>query len=131
MSYTIKKLPAESIIVFRLAHDFAVQAELGPAARDMLALLNSVEEPNFLICDLSEQTAFNMEDMLVGTDTAARGESSPLHHPKIRQAIFVTRNTALKLATNGLGNDVYGNLFVPVFENYEDALDYARSQLGQ
>jgi hypothetical protein len=60
---------------------------------------------------------------------AARGEASSMHHPKLRQMVFVTHNPAIRMATEGLDDEIYGNMFVPVYENYEDALAYVRSQL--
>lgn len=129
MSYTIRKLPNEPIVVFKAGADYDVQAEIQSVIRDANQILDSSRELLFQIIDFTDMVRMGMDDLMIGTDNSARGEASPFHHPKVRQSIFVTRNPALRMAAEGLGHDIYGNLFVPVFENYEDALRYVRSQL--
>jgi hypothetical protein len=129
MSYTFTQLPGEPIIVFKAHANYDVQAEIQSVLHDATALLNATKEPVFQIVDFSAMPGIDMEDLMVGTSASARGEESPFHHPKVRETIFVTNNPAFTMTARGLSNEVYGNLYVPVFENYEDALAYCRTQL--
>ena len=127
-SYTLRKLPDEPIIVFKMATNYD-GSEIELVVRDSTALFDAAEEPVILIVDLSNQAMLDMEELMIGANAAARGEASPFHHSKLRQTVFVTRNPIFKATAEELGLDIYGNLFVPVFENYEDALAYTRAQL--
>ncbi len=127
MSYTLKKLPDEPIFVFKAGADYDTQSETEPMNRKVIALLDAAQEPLVQIIDFSE-ASLDMNDMMAGASAAARGEDAPLHHPNVKLNLFVTRDPAFKMAVDGLNNEVFGRVFAKVFENYEEALAYARSQ---
>ncbi|HEX3050717.1 MAG TPA: hypothetical protein VHP83_08685 [Aggregatilineaceae bacterium] len=126
---TIKKLPNEPIIVLTPVWDLDAQPENPLLPNELLAFLNKLSEPVFQIADLSD-AELNMDDLMIGATVMGRGETSPFHHPNLRQTVVVTRSAAVRATAMGMGYDVYGNLYIPVYENFEDALAYVRSQLA-
>lgn len=131
MPYTIRKLPDEPIVIFKLGATYNTQLEREAAVRNFLGIIEHVEAPIFLMIDASDMEKMGLDDIMVGSASAARGENALFHHPNIRQIVIVTRNPAFRMAAEGLGYDVYGNLFVPVYENIEDALAFARGRLSE
>jgi len=130
MSFKHTKLPNEPIVAFQAGADYDAQKEMEATMSEANAIFDTLASPSYLILDFS-LTSMSIHDIVVGANASARGDNAPLHHPKIKQIVFVTRDKAMKMSAAGLGGKVFGELQVPVFDKYEDALTFVRTLITQ
>lgn len=102
MSYTLRKLPDEPIIVFTAAPNYDVREEIEFVVRDGIELYDASPEPVFLIVDFSDLPTMHLTDLMIGTERSARGADLPFHHPKVRQVVIVTRNPMIGAAAEAM-----------------------------
>jgi hypothetical protein len=127
MSYLNEKLAGEPIIISTLHKDFDFATEAEPSAIENLALLNAATQPLYFIADL-RAVHFDLGELIAGADLAAGGENPMLHHPNVKEALFVITDKIMEIAAENLGSQAFGRVKVKLFDNLEDALAYARSQ---
>lgn len=126
MPSSLKRIPGEPIIVEKMSADYHLSAEAPHAAPKVLKFLDRLPEPVFLIVDISDVQEISVEDLLIGTELAAASENAIYRHHNIREVLYVSNNTMIKLAAAGLGSNQFGNIKVTVFDTFESALQYAR-----
>ncbi len=127
MNYKVEALPGEPIIVTTLSAQSRIMEDMASSGAEVRALLDQAREPSFFIMDMSEMSV-NLDDVILGANRGARGEYPLSQHPNLREMLFVSRSSMIKLAIQGLNTVTFGNLNVRVFDSLDDALAYARSQ---
>lgn len=127
MSYKVEALPREPIILVTLSAQSLIMEDMAKSGVEVRALLDQAAEPSFFIMDMSELSV-SLDDVIVGANRGARSEQPLSHHPNLREMLFVSRSSMIKLAIKGLNTVTFGNLNARVFDSLDDALAYARSQ---
>jgi hypothetical protein len=127
--YSLAKLPEESIVVCTLCSDWQMTEHLSNLGAELNDLLYRVKYPVYLILDLSA-TRFEMHDLVVLANEAARGDGAFVHHQNLRGFLLVSDSPVIELTAQGMRTQTFG--FAPVSAHgcVEDALDAARLLLG-
>ncbi len=134
MSYTIRILPDEPIVIETLHSDFNLATEGGAAEAEMTALLESLQAPVYVIFDLHE-TSFGLDDLIAGANMLTRGvnDTAPrrgkpfFSHPNVRQLVMVSASPVIQLAAKGMNSPIFGHRDIKVVSTQEQALDYCRA----
>jgi hypothetical protein len=126
---TIEKIPDSPIVMSRATQGEGdvVQQALQTNA-EIKAVLDEQTEKVFLIIDLRD-ISVEFGDLVQVAMVSARGPDSLLHHPKIRENLFVMGNGVLRMGAKGLDNVMFGLLRTRTFDTPEEALNYCREQL--
>ena len=140
MSYTVKKLDHEPIIHYKLGADYSIVAESAAAEAEVIALVAAQVEPVYVIFDFS-QVKLGLEDVVQGSNMLVSGVGAKRHagektqgifdQPNMRQMIMVTDSRLIQMAAKGMNSPIFGNQNIVVCATPEEALAYARSQVGQ
>jgi len=128
MSFNVRKLPCEPITVYT-----AQSSDLDHMEQNnqiMLDMLDQLSAPVFHIADM-RPIKLNVDSLMQLAASVAYGEHSVLRHPMIKELILVTDSRLIAMAGDGLSSDIYGNLPVKIFGSLDEALQYARAQIGQ
>lgn len=126
MAYTIDKLSDCPVILMTLLPG-ANEIEVAPALHKTLDLLSEQPGPVFLIYDLTVFSV-NLDGMLRAAEIAPRGGRDVLHHPNVRENIFVVPDTLLWLAIRHLAANLAGESRIRRFAMVDDALTYCRAE---
>jgi hypothetical protein len=124
MAYRLTTLPEGAILLslFGIAQGEKIDA----TKEDCIALLDAQAQPVYFIVDFTESN-INFEHIMKGAASAGWGEGSFLHHPNVRQTLFVTASDILENVAEGMRGDLYGNLNIMTFRTLEDAQSYIRA----
>ncbi len=127
MPYQITKLPDDPIIVIHVDPKDFSPVSARAFQTELTALLDAQPGPVYLINVLPEDFTFDMEDLLQATQII-KAQSHLYQHRNIQGMAAVTTSDPLKLAYNGLSNEVFGGIHVRAFGNFEDAVAWVHSQ---
>lgn len=97
---------------------------------EIKSVLDRQTEKVFLIMDLSD-ISLEFGDLIQVASLSARGPDNLMHHPMIRENLFVLRDSLLKMAVKGLDNVMFGLLRTHTFDTVEEAIRYCREQIEQ
>jgi hypothetical protein len=125
MPTQFKKLDNEPIVVVTLPKEYNLAAELPKLLPRYLSLLDASPEQLYWIVD-ARNSPLTMEEIVTGASLVARGEHPLYHHRNIRQVIYVTSNQIMRLAAEGMKNEVFGRVNIVLFDDLDEALDYTR-----
>jgi hypothetical protein len=126
VSYTVKKIEGEPVILIQFHTDFDAHTEAQKAFEASAQLLSEQTEPVFTIWDVRKSVS-DLQSIMEGANVSRTNAT----HPNERGSIVVTDNEIVKLAMQGLNSEVYGNVVIPVFEDIDGALAYVRQQIGK
>jgi hypothetical protein len=126
MSYQVRKLPNEPIILTTLFQDYKPLTEITFSMRDTLQILDAATEPMIIVLNLLAQ--LNMEQIIYGITHATRSERPTWTHPNTRQVIVVTTHPMGPILTKRLRSFPFRVDFV-VMSSLDDALRFARAQI--
>jgi hypothetical protein len=125
MAYKLTVLPNEPAVVLALYGP--AQGDKIQATRDeSIALLDAQDRPVYFIVDFTE-SQITFDHIMKGAALAGWGETSFLHHPNVREALFVTSSDVLENVAEGMRGEMYGNLSIMTFRTLEDAQAYIRA----
>jgi hypothetical protein len=127
MTFQHDLLPGEPIMLVTLFEDFNFATDLPHSTGATFKLLESVNEPVFLIDDL-QRVDIALDDLTTAASITSRGDNPLYHHPKIREVLFVTSYETTRMAIRGLTTDTFGNVRARLFDTLGEALAYARSK---
>jgi hypothetical protein len=126
-TFTIEKLPDEPIIVVWLSEDWNEESGSSRVVQQLRELLDSSEEKVFYIGDV-RNLRYTISELI----QSAQVISKLLKHPNIIESMMVVEgNPLIKLATEGLKTDVFGNVPVSVYETVDEALTCARAKIAE
>ena len=121
-----EQLPDEPIMIVTLPANYRMETDFQGASVQYQQVLDSAQEKVYWIVDTREWL-FDLEQLMLGATTVARGEGSIYHHPNIKQVLYVTTNEILPAAAKGLASDAFGHLDIKIFGSVDDAIAYARA----
>lgn len=127
MSYTVEKLPDAPIVIF--VHTGQAAADMDEAISAVVDMLDAQIQPVFLISDL-RGLAVRVDDLTKGANMATRGPGSMMNHRNVRETLLVTDQNFMRLASQGLRTDTFGNIKVRAFETPEQAVAYCRERIA-
>ena len=124
MSYTFVRQPDSPIIVFTEHPNGGDPMQDVPAAiAEAARLLDQQPSPVFLVFDLRE-VSIGLHDIMSAASMGARGQNAVLHHPMIRENVYVTTDPKMKMAIQGLATATFGFVRLSRFDTLEEALEY-------
>lgn len=126
MSYTLKKLPGEPIIIQKLHSDYSLAAEGEQSIADSIALLDAQPEQVYYIVDLTD-AHLSVNDVIQGANLASR-QTQVLKHPKIRANLFITTSPLVSFAAKGMNSPAFGGIKIEVYSSTDEALAAIRAQ---
>lgn len=124
-------MPGEPIVIATLHENYDLATDSGPSSQAGIDLLNTLTDPVFWILDM-RYLKFDLAALVQGAAVLARNPSSIYRHPMIREVIMVSENApaAVKLAAEGLNSEIYGYVKACVMDSVDEAIAYARAQIG-
>jgi hypothetical protein len=128
-TFTVERLPDEPIIYSWVSESWTTD-ELSSYVEEVIALLDAVGGPVIYISDAREAN-LNVQDIIIGASTIARGTNTLLHHPNLKECVQVSASKLLQLAAKGMDSDIFGNVKVKICETYDEALAYARARIDE
>lgn len=128
-TYSIKMHPTLPAVVIAATDEFTFQKDFPVFRAEMTRLFDSLSEPVYYVMDL-RRLHFDMGEIAQSTNLATRLDNPNFHHRNVRQVIFISADPIWETVAEGLNDEIFGRLIIPVFQTVEDALDYVESQLG-
>ena len=125
MPYTIDKLPDEPILLIHSTMGEDKLREMTEAIAEIARILDEQTETVFMVVDMRD-VSMGLDDIVQAATLSARGRNPMLHHPNIRETIYVLTDVLIKTAVKGLGSATFGQLKAHIFDTVEEALDYCR-----
>jgi hypothetical protein len=131
MPTLVEKLSGEPIVVVHAQKsDANVRQEMADAVKVINEALDSQTEKVFLIVNMTGIT-MALDDIIQGAGMSARGQRAMLHHPNVRESMYVVTDRMMKMAVKGLNSATFGQVKAQVFDTVEDAVSYCRGQIGE
>lgn len=129
MNYKIEVIPDEPIVLVALYEHYSFAVDDPVATAEVRVILDKSGEPMFMIMDVT-QLSLSLDDLVQSANRDARGEQPIYHHPKLLGLLIVTRSDMIRLAVRGITTVAFGNVNAKAFKTVDEALTYARSQVG-
>jgi len=129
MSFSIEPLPGEPIILVTLGADYSGEDDTPEIARQFAALVEASGQPVKLVIDVRQaiQRA-TMNNITNGMLMAVECDPPLLHHPLMDELILVAVTDVMKHVAEGFRSPAFGNVKVQLFQFFDEALAYARSE---
>jgi hypothetical protein len=127
--YSVQQLSTLPVILANFTPKFSFESDFMNYRSDIAHHLNELSEPVYYVLNM-EYLQFDVMEISNSINLAARINNPNFHHHNVYQVIFVSDNPIWEQIAQGLSNDIYGNLQVPVFASEEDALAYVQAQIG-
>ncbi|HEC22198.1 MAG TPA: hypothetical protein ENI95_04705 [Chloroflexi bacterium] len=126
MSFTMQRLPDEPILI--VTRFDAVPSDLPDIFRLSLELKKEIEGTVYRIHDLS-RIDLDFSTMVEGMANASAKCEGSMRDSRFRD-ILVGSHELIQLASAAFQQKQYGGLTIPLFESLEEAVEYARLQIG-
>jgi hypothetical protein len=128
-AYSLRKLDGEPIILFSRNPGEWQPDEMVTSVTETIALLDRQTGPVFLVLDLPG-LSLDLSDSLAASSMTTRGDNPLLHHPRLRETVFVTTDPMLQHSVRSMAaSPTFGFARVSHVETAEEALDYCRLRL--
>ena len=127
MTFTVELEPDAPILV--LIHKGSFMAEFADGVKAILAALDAVSEPVFMVFDVHE-VVISLDELTMGASTLARSPKALMHHPKVRENLVVSRDGLFKLGAAGLRTATFVGVKIRSFDTLEQALSYCHEQIA-
>lgn len=132
MAYTIDKLPDEPVLVFNQDPVFDPNQSVPQTVADVAAALDAQPGPVFMIYNIGAMS-IELDDLIQAASRAGRGaqgSSAVLHHPNVRENVYVVSHPVVRMAVKGLESATFGRARVILFATLDEALAYCRGKLA-
>ncbi|MBN1679248.1 MAG: hypothetical protein JW966_03085 [Anaerolineae bacterium] len=132
MVMVVKQLGDEPIIVITVTPPFDSYKDVIQKLEAIEAIANTIDSPIiYRINDYSAVTQASLDDIMTVLARETRsGSAGSLADPRVR-SVAVGSDEMIRLAATSLKQTQYGNLDVPLFESYDDALAYIREDMAR
>ncbi len=125
----IEKVPDAPIIIVHSEQSDDNLAEMQSSVAEITQALDTQTEKVFLITDMSRVT-MDLNDIIQAASMSARGQKSLLHHPNIRESVFVLTDRFISLAVKGLNSATFGKVNARLFPTLDEAVAYCRGRVA-
>lgn len=130
MPYLIEQFTDAPIILYSSADGSNVAAEMGDFIREMLATLDEQREPVYQMIDFSN-VKLSLDELIETANRTTRMEGNLLHHPNVRENVFITDSPIMRLALTGMAGETFGNVRLSVHGTREDAIAYCYQRIAE
>ena len=130
MPYLIEQFTDAPIVLYSSEDGSDVAAEMGDFIRDMLATLDAQPEPVYQMLDFTN-VKLSLDDLIATANRTTRMEGNLLHHPNVRENIFITTSPIMRLALNGMAGPTFGNVRLSVHDTRDAAIDYCYQRIAE
>ena len=124
MSFIVKKMADAPAVLVQTGADFDPEAELETVVKESTRLIAEQPTPSYVIWDA--RNAPTTVDIIVKGANISRSLETPANQVG---TIVITTTQAVKMAMEGMNSRVFGHITIPVFENLDEAVAYARQQV--
>jgi hypothetical protein len=129
MTYTLSKLPDEPIIIYDQDVNRDDSQSIADSLDAIAKLLDEQTEKCFLIYQIPN-IRIELDELMQAASKAGRSSNGVLHHPNLRENVYVVDNALVKMAIKGLESATFGRAKVILFGSLEEALSYCRDKSG-
>jgi hypothetical protein len=119
-------LPDTPALLLTLSSEYNLYTDFPKSYAAVTELLNHAPQPVYYILDLSA-VSFDMTAIIQGAANTSRGGDSTFHHPNVMGVLLVSPHDVIHFATQGLREEVYGQVQAQAFYTLDEALAYVRS----
>lgn len=126
MQFEVKKIPDLPVVLGQWFEGFKFVEHGAQYAKEANAMLDKQEAPVFYVIDLTQLKTISVEGVVEVANSGAKNLKSSHRHPMNRETIIISQEKIVKLAVKGASTAAFGNLRVQLFENLDEALDYAK-----
>jgi hypothetical protein len=130
MSFRIRKLYEEPIILGTSLESFDLTIDIYPCLYAVCTQLEAVEEPVYLIGDVRNLKP-SFGDILNGFAMASQGNVAILQHPNLLELVIISESDFVKTSLHKVGNAHHSPVKITAHSTLETALAYVRSQVEQ
>jgi hypothetical protein len=123
--FRIDWLPGEHILLGTMDRSYNVRKDTPTAAKQLIRMLESSEQPVPYVLDLSE-ISMSFGEMVGALGVLTRGDLASFAHPKLSELVIVSTDPLMKIGANALGQTQYGRRRAAVVRSLEEALRYVR-----
>lgn len=124
-SSIFEKLPGEPILVLTQPAGSDVLHDMREGLPGAVRLVSEQPEPLFLIIDIS-QVPMRIDQVNTAANMSAKDTHDFLHHPNIREVVFVTPVVVIRLALRVMSSTAYHELNMSVVDTLDEALAHCR-----
>jgi hypothetical protein len=128
-SVTVEKHADKPIVVSHFNSEWQMSRDVDQYAREVIQVLDAVEEDCYHLMNLLA-TKFNVTDVVLGANTAARGAAAFMHHPRSKATVVVTTDVITAMAANGLKHPVFGSVPMIVFGALDEAMTWIHAEIN-
>jgi uncharacterized hydantoinase/oxoprolinase family protein len=125
----IEKIPDAPIVIVHSQQSDDNLEEMADSVAAITRALDEQTEKVFLITDMGS-ISMDLNDIIQAASMSARGSNSLLHHPNVRENLFVLTDKLITMAIQGLKSATFGQVKTRVFATVEEAVSYCREQIA-
>jgi hypothetical protein len=129
MSSSVTRQPNEAIVLVKYTEPFKPEVDVAAVNKQVAKLVQEIPGEIYRIADVSA-VQFEFSDIVMALNEATRRENGSLRDNRLH-SIFVGTGSMVELAVNSLSQAQYGSIKSLLFTSVDDAICYARSQLGK
>ncbi|MBN1562705.1 MAG: hypothetical protein JXA10_02625 [Anaerolineae bacterium] len=126
MSYAIKLLPDEPLVMVTLYEDFSLKGEFEALSQAVRDVLDAAPMPHYLIMDVVAPS-LTFEDFITAANYVVQGDDPIIKHAHIRQVILVAQSKNLELIVKAMRAASFGSITIKLCATMAEALAYARA----
>jgi cytochrome P450 len=130
VTYSLEVRPDAPIMLFIQGPTDRLIEEMAESQAETIRLLDQQTEQVFLVMDI-QSASMDLGDRLKAASMSARGERSMLHHPMLRETVFVSTEPMVKQSLRAMSSATFGMARVTHVETLDEALDYCFKKIGQ
>ena len=127
--YTLEILHDAPVVIVHPEPGRSVGDGIRTGMGDLVRLLDEARQPLFVVLDL-RQVAVEPDSLVEAANRSASGRSPIMHHPAMRETIFVSTHILVKMAVRGMASEAFGCARARHFDSLDQALGYCREQMG-
>lgn len=128
MAYTLEKVPGLPVILYIQGAEPDSQQSIGGTLESIARLLDEQTEKTFVVWSI-QGVKINVDELVEAASKGGRGSDAVLHHPNLRENIYVVSGSLLRMAVKGLESATFGHVQLKVVDSVEEALSYCRANL--
>jgi hypothetical protein len=129
-SVTVEKQPDTPVVISLFNSEWQMSRDVDQYAQEVIQVLDGVDEDCYHVMNLLA-TKFNVGDVILGANTAARGAAAFMHHPRSKTVVVVTTDTITAMAARGLKSPVFGSVPMEVFDSLDEAMAWVDAEIDR
>ncbi|MDX1994668.1 MAG: hypothetical protein SF029_19955 [bacterium] len=129
MPYKVTRVPNEPIVVLEVSSPFDMITDLPAVFADIAKAKAGVASLTYCLYDV-RNLQITFSDVVMGLAAHTKGEPGSVSDPTIR-VILIGSDELLRLASEALKQEQYGQIALPMYATYDEAIAEARRLAAQ